>query len=1084
MERQLVSQLSNSIVRTSGHTASAITKLIKLSLHSLGTIIFISLDRIGTSAQLVANYAEFFCSVLKIHHVLQQFGVMVTDRVLQFITKINSPATIAIALTLVVAYRALKDTKLVKQWTTNAFSQTLSRASKVSKDRTLIRKLFREATLTIGGEAPYVLHPKPRRDRLTATKFAQHIISQTASYEPYHIQPRIPVGSAHRMIQYWASDTNVPHHNADDIQNHHFIDQIDSDYYSDMNDVTNLPYNPQILYTFDPKEVAAKHSDYPAWTFKDDETIVVSSPAEHYEHKLWNYTGNEIRRFRLNSLYNAKFDVFELEKRRCDLTHSLVLINPRVQYTGIFALIANLWYGKQELTRVNVGSGPFARMDVQTQNRDGTGSHTVSVARKDTYLAATCDIDEFQQMKEITENSKLGCTVPKVKTKTSLDDRPAAVLTNYLNHVKKVEGEPKTWYKNYDLSHAIRVHQYYPNTAATSDPNPAVIAFAQPLFDGCHVHSNELGSEIQAIEGRLSKLVRPFTLTAKHTEVMDEYIVRLVGKDLKGSLSPCDDDKVFDKQNKATQQTILEYGQESNPRKGKMKPIISTFAKKEAAGKINDTRIISVVQPATKLRTSKYLYPLAKWLKKQKWYCFGKTPKKIANRLAKIAKDASFINCTDFSRMDGRKSIATRTFNYKLMSYLFGRECAAELREIFEEGCNAKGFTPNIDDECFTFETLMAWASGDPMTSSFNSADNSLVVFTGFVNKLTDCGAIPTTDEIYDEAYTLTVLNSNIAGDDTALADMPDECIVKAASWWGHVLTSEVYQRGESGVNFLARIYGPNLWEGSANSCTDLLRALTKLHTTPNLKGYTPLEKMEMKLTSLYFTDRNSPIIHDLLETWLRVGGKITDKYERAFMSYWANYDASDQYPNEEEDWMWETLPYEEIDDELFNIFLTQAETVDDFLIWPTIWTMESSKPMPEQQVVQTIGDDQELIGEDSLRKDQPKTQTLPPDSDDIVTTPPSDEALKLEELLTAPTKENTKQTRKNKGKEIDPNFASETTNTITKGTTSNRKRAFFENYLKENPDATKKQMNRAYALTLNKKRQESKGKQLKIPTT
>lgn len=1097
-------QLTNAIVTNVGHTTRAIIDLIKISLSAIGLSVTIIINRASLILRSFASYNQFGLNVLKIATLTENVVGKLGHMSLDLINKVNNPKVIAIVLILLALYHGLKRMGLVDKWTNTVTSAFLARYTNISSDRTAIRKIFREATLTPGGEAPNVLHPKPRRDRLTAIRSIRHMISQIATYKPYHFQPREnQTDTDYRMLHYWPCDTSVPHRTTDIIEPDHFITQIDSDYYADMNDKDNLPFNPQVLYTFDPVEVAAKHTEYPAWTFLDSETLHVTSPSEEYEHKIWDYTSNEIRHLQLNQIINATFNVFEVEKRRNDTTHSLVLINPRVQYVGLAAFVAYLWYGEKKLERVNVGDGPFARMDTQHQTTQVGKTHTVSVSRKGTFLAATCDITEFQQMNEITLNSKLGCTVPKVKTKTSLTDAPAAVLTNYLNHIKKEEYGSKKWYKNYALEYAIRTHQYFPDTAATLDPKPAVVAFSNALFDGCHVHSNEIGSEIQAIEGRLTKLIRPFTLTPKHTEVMDEFIIRLVTEEIKGTLEPVDDDVVFEKQSKPTQQSILEYGQESNVRGDDRKPIISTFAKKEAAGKINDTRIISVVQPANKLRTSTFLYPLSDWLKKQKWYCFGKTPKRLANHLAKTAITATTLNCTDFSRMDGRKNIALRTFNYKLMVYLFGPEHAPQLRAMFEEGCNAKGFTPNIDDDCFVFETLMAWASGDPFTSSYNSLDNALIVFTGYVNSLTNNGATPASKEIYDEAYEALQTQANIAGDDTVLADMPDSSIQKAAEWWGHVLTSEVYHRGEQGVNFLARNYGPYLWRGDPNSCTDLMRALSKLHATPNMLGYTPVEKMEMKLSSLYFTDKNSPIIQDLLNLWLRVGGKLTDKYSAAFMSYWSQYDASEQYPNYEDDWMWETLPYEDIDEELFHEFLDNCQTVDEFLMCPTIWTQES-KPMAEQQVVQTIGDEQTLVGSDENRIPQPTEQGLPDNISEVITTAPTDEEIKLMELVAKKAAkasavqgkdilEDVRQVaRKDKGKEPDEGQVTADTLEPISGLTATdrlinktkvkmrasdkpvnkRKEAFFKEKLSADGTLTRKQLNRLYArhLAANKK--------------
>jgi hypothetical protein len=1073
---------TNNTITSIGYTVKAVIELINLSFISLHHSVVIFINRFGLSSRVFAAWHRFGLNALGIAMKSEILFAKVSHGILNVVEKVNNPRMLAIALFLRILYLVADRNGLVKNWTNTKTSEFLSNRAVLHKGRTNLRKLFREATLTSGSKAPNVLHPEPRRDRLTAIKAIQHIISQTATHRPYHLQPRPnQINSEHNMIHFWASDTSVPHRATDKIDDLHIITQIDSDYYTNMNDSKIINYNPHLLYTFDPTEAAAKHSNYPAWTFVDDETLEVTSPAEKYRHKLWDYTPNEVRYFHLNKIFDAVFTVFEVEKRRIDRTHSLVLINPRVKYTGLAAYVARCWYGESNFARVNVGKGDYAKMEVQHQHPEEGDTHTISIARKGETLAATCDIDEYNQMFELTMRSKLGCTVPKIKTKTKLTDAPAALLTNYLNDLKTISEGPKRWYRNYALQYAIRTHQYFPNVAATLDPNPAVIPFANALFDGCFVHSNELGSEIQAIESRLTKLIRPFTLTPKHTEYMDSFISRLVPADKRGKYEPVDDDTVFEYQNRPTQKTILEYALESNV----SKPVISTFAKKEAAGKINDTRIISVGKPAEKLRASKFLYPFSDWLKEQKWYCFGKTPKDLAEHLAKTATKSQQMNCTDFSRMDGRKNIALRTYNYKLMVALFGPQHAHDLRKMYEDGCHSRGFTPTIDGESFFFETYMAFASGDPFTSSFNSCDNAIVVFTGYVNKFTDNGAVSPNEDTFDMAYDAMVEKANIAGDDTALGDMPDACIVNAASWWGHDLKSQVYLRGEPGVNFLARIYGPDLWNGDPNSCTDISRAVSKLHATPNLKGFTPLDKMAMKLTSLKFTDGETPIIGDLINLWLELGGTLAEKHHATFMSYWSQYDMSAQYPNHFADWMYDTIPSDDIDWEMFDDFLERAFYVDDFLYMPTIWAAEN-KPLPGQQIVQTIAGEQELIGPDTDRIDQPTTQGLPANIAEVSTKPISDTALDMPAMTNAqPNKtsntaqkdinqdiQKTKENDKGKEKEEEPKTQ---TGKVQPSLKNRHKTAFIEAELKKDSKLSKKQLNKLYTKHLRNQVKEAK---------
>lgn len=935
------------------------------------------LHAVSVGARVAATFTRVVTSVMHLTHHAQYAIFKGIDIFCNIVDNGVGPKSIAIVLVLYALVQFLRKTTNLDDRISNTISKVLEQGESINVRRNETRKIFRETTLANGRLSQNVLHPQPKLDRKRAMSSVTSMIQQLPNYEPFYVQPR-PEQAVHSnsMTHYWVSDTAVPTSN-DKVTDEHIVVRIDSDYYEDLN--RSVTYNPHLIYTFDPTQAAAQATEYPAWTFVDAETLEVTSPAEQYRHNLWDYTAKEFQSFKLNCVYNAEWASFEVEKRRVCKTHSLVALIPRVRYTGIYAFLACTWYGVTSLKRVNVGDTDYAVMEVLEQREsDKTVSydHTISVARKNTHLAATTSMELFNQAYELARGSKLGSTIPKIKSKLKMDDGPAAVLRNYLQDTRDTtNGEfSRDWYKNYRVEYGVKTYQMYPNTAEV-EPRPSLIPFAYPIVDGAFAPSRSLASEKAAIEGRLSKLTTNLELTPKHVSVMCALIKRMVPNETlcnvlgKHQLEPCDDDTVFEKQPSPSQQQILEVATEMNF----SNPMISSFVKKEAYQKISDPRIISTLKPADKLENSKFLYPFADWLKKQKWYAFGKTPRKIAQRLAKIARKSDSINCTDFTRMDGHKNHPLRQFNYTLMCRLFKPEFVAAIRDMCQRSINSRGVTLNYDDECYFYKTFLAWASGNPFTSGFNSIDNAVIVFTGYINVVTDSGKLEMTEARLDEAYALLLEKAILAGDDTALGDMPDRCIVNAAKWWGHVLKSNVYMRGDSGVDFLARKYGPDLWYGEENSCTDLMRALAKIHTAPNLAHFTPVQKLEMKLTSLWYTDRNSPIFKQLLERWLSVGGKLAEKYNSTFMSYWSRYDIKDQYPNESEEWMLEFLPDVCMDD-LFE-YLEKAETPEAFLTLPCIYVVE---PLPhKQQTIIEINGEQEELGEPETAVDEPLEQEI-----------------------------------------------------------------------------------------------------------
>jgi hypothetical protein len=285
-----------------------------------------------------------------------------------------------------------------------------------------------------------------------------------------------------------------------------------------------------------------------------------------------------------------------------------------------------------------------------------------------------------------------------------------------------------------------------------------------PISNGAYNPARNTSTEIASVEGRLTKLQQDVRITPKHYKYINAFLKRLIPDELVHTMHPESVDYVFEAQPRPTQQNILEDAIQSGPGN----PFVSTFVKKECYGKISDPRIISTERPHDKLEWSQFQYTLGKFLKLQSWYMFGKTPLKIADKIAKIASSAEFINCTDFSRMDGRKTIITRTLNLIAMMRLFSPEYHTRIYDQIKRKIASRAVTAGFDDDEYHFNTLLAQASGLPDTSNFNSLDNAFTNFVGYCNML----SYSPTEEEFDIAYKNVCTKCAIAGDDTAAADL------------------------------------------------------------------------------------------------------------------------------------------------------------------------------------------------------------------------------------------------------------------------------------------------------------------------
>lgn len=106
------------------------------------------------------------------------------------------------------------------------------------------------------------------------------------------------------------------------------------------------------------------------------------------------------------------------------------------------------------------------------------------------------------------------------------------------------------------------------------------------------------------------------------------------------------------------------------------------------------------------------------------------------------------------------------------------------------------------------------------------------------------------------------------------------------------------------------------MWYGENASTCDIPRILGKLHVTPNLTRFTPLDKLQQKLAGLWLTDRHTPIIANILNAALRVGLDLNVAPVPELASYWHQYEEHVNWPN---------LPG------LNDYSLTQAITYHDF---------------------------------------------------------------------------------------------------------------------------------------------------------
>nr|UQB76066.1 RNA-dependent RNA polymerase [Flumine noda-like virus 20] len=191
-------------------------------------------------------------------------------------------------------------------------------------------------------------------------------------------------------------------------------------------------------------------------------------------------------------------------------------------------------------------------------------------------------------------------------------------------------------------------------------------------------------------------------------------------------------------------------------------------------------------------------------------------------------------------------------------------------------------------------------------------------------------------------------------------ADVDPAAYVKAAVSIGQVLECEPVSRGCEGVQFLARVYGPDVWFGDLNSCCDLPRQLGKFHTTVRLpSNVLPAEKLVEKAMSYYLTDKNTPIVGKLVRRVVDLAGiKLGSVPSRLEIVPWfARYSEDVQFPNEDSGWMeaYAARALPGFDRARFERWIASVDTLQACLSPPLC---QEPKPIPPVKADVVVGDE------------------------------------------------------------------------------------------------------------------------------
>lgn len=795
------------------------------------------------------------------------------------------PLHTLIALLLAHYGRHLLTKFIHSTWARLYLSKILAQTNVVSSNNVdAKRMIMRDLPLPVVRDQKWHTHPHSAACRSAATVFCRHFAANIGTV-PYFLQMSqsdIRAKSLGTRTYYWSKDV-VVEPRVDELPRNALKCLIDVDYYLPMQDVLSDNTHPVLIYAFQPDQTSKVTDEY-AYTFDCTGRVLYNvTGGARYTHHVWNYSHDGV--YAASSYLGLAQAVtyYLVERRKSSPDHELILLLPVGTWRWPYSVLAHSSLGCAELCHLNpVVDKQFLRLMIFAK-----GGVKISTSKVGSYLCSVVGATTDDAIGAAVRTMQYPVTLPVVlgyMPKGTIKDLALPLLEYHrlkISHAAQVVHPVDVGARNYqyDILHF------------DCDAKAATVPFMHPIINSAFCPARNLASEVVAVRERLQLVAPPvLPLTKLLSQYMLEFVSLLVPDHLCNVLHPVDMDEVMNRMDRPAQRRKIMDGEHIG-RIG----MISSFLKGENYQKIAAPRLISVMPSPIKRDYSAYIYAAEVYIKKQKWYAFSKTPRRIANRVVDVLSAAQFAVNTDFSKFDGHGSNIMRELESMYLLRAFALQYHDDLLELhrLQYGVSAFGAYGT------KYSPGFARASGSPETSLFNSLTNAFVAYCALRHTVVQ-------GQYLSQQLAFDALGI-YGGDDGLTADVSPEIYTWAAKLIGQELTAERIERGALGIKFLARIYGPDVWVGDPNTCCDLPRQLGKLHLSVRLPAnVTPIMKLGEKLRCFALTDSNTPIIGPLCTRYKYLTGQHDiplDPRLAPLTPWWAIYDMENQYYNHPSDW-------------------------------------------------------------------------------------------------------------------------------------------------------------------------------------
>lgn len=801
-------------------------------------------------------------------------------------------------------------------------------------------------------------HPTAAALRSSATNFAQNVAAHAGADLYVLGMSKSDQRKSLRGTRqwYWAKDTNV--HNRDDARRTDDIEYVcDVDYYIDMPLLLSTDAKPRLLYTCVPEQASTTGEDDTSFYFEGDGSLTtLVAGGGSYRHHLWDYASDSLMAIKTFWGVPTRVVTYAVERKQVSIHRQVILLAPIKQFRGIAAMIAAILIEGRRLLRLNpiqVADDGTKFVRFKVHKKEGT---YVTTGRPGQLLSATVPADKDDAIATVARLGTTNVMLPTVASWLDKEQRAAAaVLTDYYRKCGQ-----RVVPVVYPVSQGVRAYQYEPRTY-DQEARPKLEAFMPPLVHGAFAPVPNAAGERRCVEGRIKSLRKEEPKPHAFRDSCLREFVKLV---VDGAvLEPVCYETVEAKQTNPAQKLSLRKAVLSGPL---VQRVLKCFIKSEAYPDVKDPRNISTYNDLDKLNMAKFALALSEHCKKFPWYGPGKTPLEIAERVAAICKDADMMNISDLHRMDGTISYMLRNVDRGVCMKAFVHHRVV-LNELLKRNVDNKGILPNGS----TFDQGPSHGSGCSATSLFQTLRAAFAAYLGYRHTAKPNGSTYSPDEAFAK------LGIHL-GDDGCDPDLPVAEHQWAAERVGLILEASTVQRGQTGVNFLARYYSSEVWTGRLDSMCDVRRQLSKFHTTVRLpNNVTPERKLVEKCMAYVATDGNTPVVGPFCKQVL-VHSSYRPATPIGLGNWWSQFDVSVQYPNSNADgWMDVefTRQFPEFDHHQFNDWLARAGTIEKLLAPPLC--AEPKPPTPSSVDVVVDGD---VLPARQTHNNEPSPQSTPQD--------------------------------------------------------------------------------------------------------